>query len=255
MNPREYSALFEVEDRHWWFAGLRREIARELARAAPAGGFRHWLDAGSGTGGLLANLEVPGRPARIGVDVAAQGLGLARRRPGLRLALGSVEQLPFADSSFDLVTSIDVLCHRNVEESRALSEAFRSLAPGGMLVLQVPAFDSLRGEHDAAVWTNRRYRLGQIIRLLQEAGFAVRRRFYRNSILFPVVALRRLVRRGSGSSGEARSDVAPVGRGADLLFSAVLRFEEILHRAGAWFPFGLSVFCIAQKPGSVVPGP
>jgi hypothetical protein len=120
-----------------------------------------------------------------------------------------------------------------------------------MLILQVPAFDSLRGEHDAAVWTNRRYRLGQIVRLLEEAGFAMRRRFYRNSILFPVAALRRLGRRGSGSSVEARSDVAPVGRKADLLFSAVLRFEEMLHRAGGWFPFGLSVFCVAQKPRSL----
>jgi len=251
MNPREYAALFEVEDRHWWFVGLRREIARELARAAPEGGFRRWLDAGSGTGGLLANLEVPGRPAGIGVDFAAEGVALARRRPGLRLALGSVERLPFPDSSFDLVTSIDVLCHRNVEESRALSEVFRRLAPGGMLVLQVPAFDSLRGEHDAAVWTNRRYRLGQIVRLLEEAGFAVRRRFYRNSILFPVAALRRLVRRGSGSSGEARSDVTPTGRGADLLFSAVLRLEEALRAGGGRFPFGLSVFCVAQKPRSL----
>lgn len=251
MNPREYSALFEVEDRHWWFVGLRREIARELARGAPEGGFRRWLDAGSGTGGLLANLEVPGRPAGIGMDFAAEGVALAARRPGLRLALGSVERLPFPDSSFDLMTSIDVLCHRNVGESQALSEVFRSLAPGGMLVLQVPAFDSLRGQHDLAVWTNRRYRLEQIVRLLEEAGFAVRSRFYRNSILFPVAALRRLVKRGSGSSGEARSDVAPVGRGANLLFSAVLRLEEALREAGGWFPFGLSVFCVAQKPESL----
>jgi hypothetical protein len=119
-----------------------------------------------------------------------------------------------------------------------------------MLILQVPAFDSLRGEHDLAVWTNRRYRLGQIVRLLEESGFVVRRRFYRNSILFPAAALRRLGRRGSGSGGEARSDVAPTGRGADLLFSAVLRLEEALRAVGGWFPFGLSVFCVAQKPES-----
>src|SRR5713101_4192936 len=118
MNPREYAALFQVEDQHWWFVGLRREIARELARAAPEGGFRRWLDAGSGTGGLLASLELPGRPSGVGLDFAAEGVALARRRPGLRLSLGSVERLPFADSSFDLVTSIDVLCHRNVAESR-----------------------------------------------------------------------------------------------------------------------------------------
>jgi SAM-dependent methyltransferase len=255
MNPREYSALFEVEDRHWWFIELRREIARELARVGPAGGFRCWLDAGSGTGGLLASLELPGRPLGIGIDSSAQGAKLARKRPGLRIALGSVERLPFPDASFDLMTSIDVLCHRDVEEAGALSEAFRSLAPGGILVLQVPAFDSLRGEHDAAVWTNRRYRLGETVRLLEEAGFQVRRRFYRNSILFPAAALRRLGRRGSRPGVEARSDVGPVGRGAELLFSAVLRFEEMLHRAGAWFPFGLSAFCVAQKPESRVPSP
>jgi SAM-dependent methyltransferase len=247
MNPREYAALFQVEDQHWWFVGLRREIARELARIAPRGGFRRWLDAGSGTGGLLANLELPGRPAGIGLEIAAEGVRLARKRSGSRLTFGSVERMPFADESFDLVTSIDVLCHRNVEESRALSEALRCLAPDGLFVVQVPAFDSLRGEHDAAVWTNRRYRLGQIVRLLEEAGFSVRRRFYRNSILFPAAALRRLRRRGSRPGGEARSDVGPVGLGVDLLFSAVLRAEEGLRAAGGWFPFGLSVFCIAQK--------
>jgi SAM-dependent methyltransferase len=247
MNPREYTALFEVEDRHWWFGGLRWEIARELARQGPVGGFLRWLDAGSGTGGLLANLEVPGRPAGIGLDFSAEGVALARRRPGLRLALGSVERLPFPDSSFDLVTSIDVLCHRNVKESQALSEAFRALAPGGILVLQVPAFDSLRGEHDLAVWTNRRYRLGEVVGLLEETGFAVRRRFYRNSILFPAAALRRLLRRDPGQVGVARSEVGPVSRAADFLFSCVLRFEEALHGAGAWFPFGLSVFCVAVK--------
>ncbi|HTD51923.1 MAG TPA: class I SAM-dependent methyltransferase [Thermoanaerobaculia bacterium] len=255
MNPREYAALFEVEDRHWWFAGVRREIARELARAAPEGGFRRWLDAGSGTGGLLANLEVPGKPCGIGLDLASEGVLFARQRPGARVGLGSVEMLPFGDESFDLMTSIDVLYHRNVDDARALSEAFRTLAPGGVLIVQVPAFDSLRGEHDTAVWTNRRYRLGEIARLLQSAGFAVRRRYYRNSILFPAAALRRLLRGRSREVGEARSDVGPVSRTADFLFSCVLRFEEALRGAGAWFPFGLSVFSVAQKPTSPVRRP
>src|SRR5260370_9245820 len=116
MNPREYAALFEVEDRHWWFAGLRREIVRELARVAPQGGFRRWLDAGSGTGGLLANLEVPGRPPGVGLDFAAEGLGLARRRPRPPLALSSVRRLPFPGSHFGPVPSIDRLCPRHPQD-------------------------------------------------------------------------------------------------------------------------------------------
>src|SRR5262249_53628108 len=116
-----------------------------------------------------------------------------------------------------------------------------------------PAFDTLRGEHDAAVWTNRRYRLPEVVRLLEAAGFTIRRRFYRNSILFPVAALRRLASRQIPKGGEARSDAGPVNRAMDSLCSGVLRFEEALHRAGAWFPFGLSVLCVAQRSASPVP--
>jgi len=251
MNPREYEALFAVEDRHWWFDGVRREIMAELARAGT--GFSRWLDAGSGTGGLMANLRVPESPAAFGVENSPDGLAFSRSRCLRRLVRASVAELPFPDGTFDLVTSIDVLCHRGVEEPRALAEAHRCLRQGGLLLLQVPAFDSLRGEHDEAVWTNRRYRKAEVEGLLSAAGFRLRRSFYRNSILFPAVALRRLLRRGRPAGREARSDVGPAPRALDRLFAGLLGFERRLWQIGLSLPFGLSVFCLAEKREPPVP--
>jgi SAM-dependent methyltransferase len=251
MNPREYRALFEVEDRHWWFVGLRREVAAELARARIS--FTRWLDAGSGTGGLLANLRPPGSPAAFGAEVSSDGLAFSQSRGLSRLARASVGELPFASGAFDLVTSIDVLCHRDVDEPRALAEAHRCLREGGILLLQVPAFDFLRGEHDEAVWTNRRYRKTEVEHLLSAAGFRLRRSFYRNSILFPAAAVRRLIRRRRPAGREALSDVAAAPRALNSLFAALLELERCSRGIGWSLPFGLSVFCLAEKPEAPVP--
>ncbi len=246
MNPHEYQALFEVEDRHWWFVALRREIARVLRRHALEAAGGCWLDAGSGTGGLLANLR--GAPAfRIGLDASLQGLLLARSRRLARLAAGSVGALPFPPAAFGLITSIDVLCHRDVEEKAALSEMHRCLQPGGLLILQVPAFPGLFGEHDRAVWTNRRFRRGEVESLLEETGFGVRASFYRMSLLFPVAVLRRLWRRRPGPEETSRSDVRPASAAENALLSGAARLESALTALGPRLPFGLSVFCVAKK--------
>ena len=248
MNPREYEALFEVEDRHWWFVALRREIAlalRRHARAAAGGG---WLDAGCGTGGLLANLGTGAPAFRVGLDASLQGILLARSRRRADLAAGSVGALPFRSAAFSLITSIDVLCHRDVEEAPALSEMHRCLQPGGVLILQVPAFSWLFGRHDRAVWTNRRFRRGEVERLLEQAGFRVRESFYRMSLLFPAAALRRLWTRRLRSDENVRSDVRASSAGENALFGAAARLESALAALGPRLPFGLSVFCVAQRP-------
>ena len=248
MNPREYEALFEVEDRHWWFVALRREIELAIQRHAPSATGGRWLDAGSGTGGLLANLR-DGAPAfRVGLDSSLQGILLARSRRLSDLAAGSVGALPFRSAVFGLITSIDVLCHRDVQEAPALSEMHRCLQPGGVLILQVPAFSWLFGGHDRAVWTNRRFRRGEVERLLELAGFRVRESFYRMSFLFPAAVLRRLWTRRLRPDENVRSDVRAASAAGNALFGGVARLESALAALGRRLPFGLSVFCVAERP-------
>jgi SAM-dependent methyltransferase len=246
MNPAEYAAMFAVEDRHWWYVGVRREVERWLGHIRPADGRKlRILDAGCGTGGLLANLRTPGW--RVGVEISAHGIGFARTRSLTALAQASVSALPFGDESFDAVVSIDVLCHAGVEERQAVEEASRVLRPGGLLLVQVPAFEWLYGEHDAAVWTKRRYRRAEIAALLAGAGLTARRSAYRNALLFPAAAIARIAKRGRRYSDEARSDVRPVPAPVNRFLSSVLALERRLRVA---FPFGLSVFCVGEKLSS-----
>jgi SAM-dependent methyltransferase len=236
--------MFDVEDRHWWYVGVRREVEAWLERLqGRRSGPLTVLDAGCGTGGLLANLRA--KAWKVGVEISMEGIRLARSR-GVTLVRGSVSALPFADSSFDAVVSIDVLCHSEVQEIQAVEEATRVLRPGGLLLAQVPAFEFLKGGHDAAVWTKRRYRRREVTRLISGAGLAIRRSTYRNALLFPLAAMVRLLGRGRRIPQErARSDVRPVPRLVNALFSGILTVERRFRRG---FPFGLSVFCAAEKP-------
>ena len=68
MERVEYERMHAVEDRMWWYRGLRALTAQLLARAlagSPAAG--PVLDAGCGTGGMLLELGplVAGRSTAV----------------------------------------------------------------------------------------------------------------------------------------------------------------------------------------------
>lgn len=254
MKPYEYQSIFENEERHWYYVGLRYEIRQMLRRftgaASPGLCGVKVLDAGCGTGGLLAHLSRMNGPWGAGVEIAQEGLTLSRSRGVQRLLQGSVNALPVKPEQFDAIVSIDVLCHLGVDEPQALREFARVLKPGGVMILQLPAFEWLRSEHDAAVSTRRRYSSGEVKRLVTDAGLTVRRSGYRNTMIFPVAAiLRRCKRhRAQVQTEDAVSDLTPLPAllNAFLLMLSVLEtvFPLNLLRSLA----GVEVFCVATKP-------
>ncbi len=113
---------------------------RAVAAAAPPPAGRA-LDVGTGTGSLaLALAAAMPRGRVVGVDFAAPMLARAPRRAsadglGDRLAVSLADglRLPFADGTFDCVTSAFVV--RNVaDHGRAFAEQARVLRPGGRAV-------------------------------------------------------------------------------------------------------------------------
>jgi len=148
------------------------------------------LDVGCGTGGLTAIL------LRQGHDVVAQDASpaiveLCRRyleRNGLQaraVRTGLIEDID-PDERYDSIVALDVIEH--IEDDVAAVAAMRDvLAPGGRLVLSVPAMSSLYGPKDVAIGHYRRYDRGPLVELLERQGFRVASVRYWNLVGVPAV--------------------------------------------------------------------
>ena len=245
MDRAEYLKMHEVEERMWWYRGCHANLLTALRWAeAPSG--KPMLDAGCGTGGLLLKLRAaaPGHDL-LGLDLEPVAAELAGEKSGVAICVGSVNALPFAAGCFGAIVSADVLYHQGVDEAQALAELHRCLAPGGVLVLNLPAYDWLRSAHDEAVHTARRYTRTRLQRLLRQAGFARIRTSYWNTLLFPLMVLRRKLLTTRDTTSDVMIYPAPI----EALFRALMSIENRLLGLGLTLPFGGSVLAAAVKHG------
>jgi SAM-dependent methyltransferase len=239
MEPGEYALMDEIEGRMWWYRALHARLLAALdGIAGPV------LDAGCGTGGLLAVLAAA-RPELklVGVEWAAMAAARAAAKSGAAVVRGSVNALPFADTSFAAVVSADVLCHAAVRPEAALAELRRVLLPGGRLVVNMPAFAWLMSEHDRQVHNERRLNAGALRALLAGAGFGDIRTRYWNGLLLPLMVARRKLSRGL-SQGKPRSDVAAFSPWLDATLYAMTEIERLLP---VRMPAGGSVLATAIR--------
>ncbi|HET7033724.1 MAG TPA: class I SAM-dependent methyltransferase [Casimicrobiaceae bacterium] len=90
-----------------------------------------------------------------------------------RLGLPAEDDLDaLQDATLRYVYSLNVLEHIE-DDARALRQIAQKLAPGGRLLVYVPAFDVLFSSMDRKVGHHRRYRRTQLVSLVQQAGLEV----------------------------------------------------------------------------------
>jgi len=238
-----YPILFRVEQSHWWHIGRRQiiasfveDICRRVTDRRP-----RILDVGCGTGANLLMLSKYGDAE--GVDVSEDALAFCRERGLGNVKLGAAEDLPYDDGTFDLVTALDVVEHLD-DDLAGLREMRRVLRPGGRVLLFVPTFMFLWGLQDDVSNHRRRYRMPELQRVLEQAGFEVERTTYANITFFmPILAMRKLMRM-TGIKAESENNInvsALNGVLARMLGaeSFVLRYMNI--------PFGVSGLCVARN--------
>jgi ubiquinone/menaquinone biosynthesis C-methylase UbiE len=101
--------------------------------------------------------------------------------------VGSLEDAPLADASFDIVLALDVLEHLD-DDSKGLREAVRLVKPKGLLLLTVSALPSLWGGQDVVSEHRRRYTKRSFVCLFKNAGLSKYHVQYFNTLFFPLVA-------------------------------------------------------------------
>jgi SAM-dependent methyltransferase len=239
VDEAEFQAILDREERHWWYRGRLRIVRQEVERLCLPRGARI-LDAGCGSGRVLDELAQFGDVT--GVDLSRSAVAAAWAR-GHSVARARVEELPFADRSFDLVTCLDVIEH-TPDDLRALRELARVTRPGGYLLLTAPAYQSLWSAHDVRNEHYRRYRRGRLREVAADAGWQLVHDTHFNSLLLPAAAAMRLAsRRGAG-----RSDLSLTPDWLHPLLELPLRLEAALLARGVSIPAGLSVAALFMRP-------
>lgn len=245
MEPDEYRKMAEVEDAMWYYHALHHNLLALLDRHAAQADAPVLLDAGCGTGGFLRRLR-SSRPQwrGEGIDLSETACRLASERCGFPIRTGSAEDLPYADQAFDAVISADVLCNV-ADPTAALREMRRCTKPGGLALVNVPAYPWLWSYHDEAVHSRRRFYAGELQRHLREAGWRPVFSSHWNCFALPLIIARRKWLRPSRPT----SDVRLYPSWAEAVLRRLTAAERRWMRRGIPLPAGSSVLVAARRAG------
>lgn len=252
MNDHEYDVMAHVERDHWWYRGLRDLIGRLLVREgfANRSGLRV-LDAGCGTGENLCMLHELLDTAYLGgFDWSPRAVEYARAKaPDIDIYRSDLCVPEFHADEYDLVLSCDVLCTIGLEGARpGMLQIVERIRPGGLLMLNLPAYQWLFSRHDVAVATRERFTAPQVGRFLVPMGLTIELLSYRLCALFPAIVTARLPSMLFGPRNPTpHSDLSIPNALINRCLAWALRWENRAILRGVRFPWGSSVFVVARR--------
>jgi SAM-dependent methyltransferase len=232
----------QQEDKHWWFRARRRivgQVISSLNLPRPL----HILDVGCGTGGNLELLSAFGKVTGVEADDAA--IAMATSRGIAKIYKGNLpNNLPASKPVFGLVVMTDVLEH--IDADRESLVAIKSLmTSGAYLVVTVPAFPFLGGQHDTQHHHKRRYIAATLRAAMEAGGFEIEHLTYFNTFLFPVIAAIRLLGKLLPQARDKDELDLPSPIVNQVLEGIFASERHIIQKIR--LPFGVSLLAIARK--------
>jgi ubiquinone/menaquinone biosynthesis C-methylase UbiE len=246
MQPEQYQDFYALEDKHWWFAGMRNIFSATIAKIYGKNIPLKILDVGCGTGRMIKELEKYGRVA--GVDCEEAALGFCRKREIKSICLANALRLPFRSGEFDLVTAFNLVEHVQ-DDGFLIKELSRVCKKGGRIILATSAFRFLWSKHDELNGHKRRYSKENLRELVKSQDLVIEKLTYTNFILFPFIWLGIILQSlfKPCFSSLLRNYYSIREPGNKILLLALRLEAWVLGRFNA--PFGVSFLCVARKTG------
>jgi SAM-dependent methyltransferase len=238
MERAVFDRMAEQDSRHWWYVARRRILSDLVEREVRMPPNARILEIGCGTG---HNFEMLGRFGSVdAIEIDDEARALASRRLGREVGTARLPELAgIADGSYQLIALLDVLEHIQ-DDKASLASIQRKLAPGGRILLTVPANQWMWSAHDAVHHHHRRYSKRTLQQVVSEAGLQVHRISYFNTLLFPLAAAARIAGK---LTGKKESDDKMPPPALNRMLAAVFGMER--HLVGRVpLPAGVSLVAI-----------
>ena len=225
---------------HFWFQWRFRVIERLLPAEGPPGPV---LEVGCGNGVARSQIE-----ERYGCPVDGCDVNLV----ALRRALPGKGKLYFYDihqqraewqGFFSMLILLDTLEHIDEPDGFLRSVAYH-LKPGGLVLINVPALQSLYSRYDEAAGHVNRYNVAALRNELQAAGFSIVRHAYWGFTLLPVALARKCLLRFASRERTIQQGFQPGSRLVDAFLRTLMRVECGSHLP---VPIGTSLVALARK--------
>jgi SAM-dependent methyltransferase len=238
MDRAVFDRMAELDSRHWWFVARRRILSDLIEREAGLPADARILEIGCGTGHNFEMLGRFGHVDALEIDDAARELASTRLgRPVGNAPLPELSGVP--DGHYHLIALLDVLEHIEGDQA-ALASIKHKLAPGGRVLLTVPANQWMWSAHDLAHHHHRRYSKAGLREVIESAGLKVELLTHFNTLLFPLAAAARIA--GKITRKQESDDNLPPGP-LNGLFMSVFGLER--HLVGRVpLPAGVSLVAL-----------
>jgi SAM-dependent methyltransferase len=240
MERVVYETMAELDQRHWWYLGRRKVLARLIELYAPPPARGQILEVGCGTGHNLEMLRGFGDVDAVELDESVRVIAESRLgRQVMSDRLPELQGVP--DRRYDLIAAFDVIEHIH-DDDAALVAIARKLRPRGRLVMTVPAHEWMWSAHDVVNHHKRRYSRKSLKGLIERSPLQLEAIGYFNSILFPLAVAQRLASKVAGRK-DARLGIPPGP--VNWVLKSVFGAER--HLVGHLpLPPGLSLFAVAS---------
>ncbi len=252
INSKEYRAMFEVEEKLWWYKILHEKVIGEINSFANGNKEINILDAGCGTGGLLLKLQDAGYQNIQGFDYNDDAVAFSKSR-GLNVQKLDITNLQgvFAKESFDVLVSNDVLYQFDDDViEKTISSIVDILKPNGVFITNNNAFEIFRGTHDIAVGSKKRFVLKDFkCYLFKIRKASILKHHYWSLFLSPLILVVRLLQKlelklNLVDLENIKSDVEMPSEFMNNLFYNICKTEAKVFKNS---PFGSSLFLVIKK--------
>ena len=241
MNEEEYKNIYKNELSHWWYNVLD-DLVEYFVKTNVGENSVKILDAGCGTGRMISKLSKYGNT--FGIDASPTAIEICKTKGLSNVKIADLNEW-HSETEFNVIISLDVLYHQSFNNIDKIVKSFRNaLVPNGILILNLPAFNILRREHDKIVGGNKRFRKKEIKNNLIKNGFQLDVLTYRLPLIFKYILIKKMSSTGENKS---LSDLAPVFPPLNKFMHIIHKFENDLIKLGISIPYGSSIFIVAKK--------